>query len=124
MGELDKKRVELGFWEKVFFAGLAAVFGLAGWFSANYLTAGLAFLIASSVAFTFTLLFVVVSYRKVQRIIKEIGELQWEKLSCCLWVYQLPYFLLIWHGMLIIITRSLSRFQHFHTHTILWSSSR
>ena len=44
MGELDKKKAELGFWEKVFFALFAAIF-------------------------------VVVAYRKVKRIIVEIGEL-------------------------------------------------
>ena len=75
MSELDKKKAELGFWEKVFFASFAAIFGLSGWFSANYEKADMAFLIASSVAFIFAVMFVVVAYRKVQRVIQEIGEL-------------------------------------------------
>jgi uncharacterized membrane protein YsdA (DUF1294 family) len=75
MSELDKKKAELAFWEKVFFASFAAVFGLAGWFSANYKTADVAFLIASSVAFVFAVLVVIVTYRKVQNVIHELGGL-------------------------------------------------
>jgi len=60
---------------KSFFASFAAVFGLAGWFSANYKNADFAFLFASSIAFIFAILFVIVAYRKVQAIINEIGDL-------------------------------------------------
>ncbi len=75
MSELEKKKAELGFWEKVFFAAFAAMFGLSGWFSANYENANSAFLVASSIAFMFAIIFVIVAYRKVQRVIDEIGEL-------------------------------------------------
>ena len=75
MSELDKKKAELSFWEKIFFASFAAVFGLAGWFSANYKNTDMAFLFASSVAFVFAILFVIVAYRKVQKVINEIGDL-------------------------------------------------
>ena len=75
MSELDKKKAELGFWEKVFFASFAAVFGLSGWFSSNYKDADIAFLFASSIAFIFAVLFVIIAYRKVQNVISEIGEL-------------------------------------------------
>ena len=75
MSELDKKKAELGFWEKVFFALFAVIFAVAGWFSSNYKDADVALLIATSVVFVFAILFVVVVYRKVKRIIDEIGEL-------------------------------------------------
>ena len=75
MGELDKKKAELGFWEKIFFTSFAAVFGLAGWFSAHYKNSDFAFLFASSIAFIFSVLFVVIAYRKVQKIINELGDL-------------------------------------------------
>ena len=75
MSELDKKKAELGFWEKIFFASFAAVFGLAGWFSSNYKNADTAFLFASTIAFIFAILFVVIAFRKVQRVIQEIGDL-------------------------------------------------
>ena len=75
MSELDMRKAELSFWEKLFFASFAAVFGLAGWFTANHEQAGVAFVIASSVAFACAAFMVIVSYRKVQTIIKEIGEI-------------------------------------------------
>ena len=75
MSKLDKKKAQLSFWEKIFFASFAAVFGLAGWFSSNYKEADVAFLLASSVAFGFAVLFVIVAFRKVQKVINEIGEL-------------------------------------------------
>ncbi len=75
MSELDKKKAELGFWEKIFFALFAVIFGVAGWFSANYKDADAALLIATSLIFIFAIIFVVVAYRKVKRIIDEIGEL-------------------------------------------------
>ena len=75
MSKLDKKKAELGFWEKIFFASFAAVFGLAGWFSSNYKDADTAFLLASSIAFVFAVLFVIIAFRKVQKVINEIGDL-------------------------------------------------
>ncbi|MCO6434091.1 hypothetical protein [Nitrosomonas nitrosa] len=75
MSKLDKKKAELSFWEKVFFALFAAIFGVAGWFSSNYKDADVALLIATSLVFVFAILFLVVVYRKIKRIINEIGEL-------------------------------------------------
>lgn len=43
MRKLDKKKAELNFWEKIFFALFAAIFGIAGWFSANYKNVDAAF---------------------------------------------------------------------------------
>ena len=50
MSELDKKKAELGFWEKVFFALFTAIFAVAGWFSSNYKDADVALLITDSVS--------------------------------------------------------------------------
>ncbi|MDO9048422.1 MAG: hypothetical protein Q7U66_11900, partial [Methylobacter sp.] len=73
MSELDKKKAELGFWEKIFFALFAAIFGMAGWFSSNYKDVDIALLIATSFVFVFAILFVIVAYQKVKKIINEIG---------------------------------------------------
>ncbi len=75
MSELDKKKAELSFWEKVFFALFATVLGVSGWFSSNYKDADVALLIATSLVFLFTVVFLIVVYRKIKRIIDEIGEL-------------------------------------------------
>jgi amino acid transporter len=75
VSKLDQKKAELGFWEKSYFGGLAAEFGLMGWFSANYQNAELAFLVASIIAFAFMLALIIASYRKIQKILKKIGEL-------------------------------------------------
>jgi len=45
---LDGLKAELGFWEKIFFALFAAIFGMAGWFSSNYKDVDTALLIATS----------------------------------------------------------------------------
>jgi len=75
MSELDKKKAELAFWEKIFFALFATIVGLAGWFSSHYEKTTNVFLVASCIVFSFAIIFIIVSYIKVQRIIDDIGEL-------------------------------------------------
>jgi len=66
MSELDKKKAELAFWEKIFFSLFATIVGLAGWFSSHYENTSDVFVIASCIVFLFAIIFIIASYKKLR----------------------------------------------------------
>ena len=75
MGELDEKKLEIDYLEKLFFAALAAVFALLGWLASNYESVSLVILVLAFISFLVGVLFVYNVNSKIRKLIREVREL-------------------------------------------------
>ena len=75
MAQLDEKQLEIEFLQKQFFVSIAVLFALLGWMSTNYIHADILILSLAFIAFFFSVGFVVIVYKKIKLLIREVGEL-------------------------------------------------
>jgi hypothetical protein len=75
MSELDKKKLQIEFLQKQFFASLAVAFALLGWVVTNYESTSEYILLLSFFSLLVAVWFVVMVHKKINFLIHEVGKL-------------------------------------------------
>lgn len=74
MPKADRLKAEISFHEKMFFAALAVVFGLAGWSASNFETTSLFILGLAIAGILFSSIFGIYQYREIKKLIEELDD--------------------------------------------------
>ena len=75
MSELEEKKAEIAFLEKLFFVGLAAMFAVVGWLATSYQTAEVWLLAVAGFSVLASAVVVLRVYRKIKVCIRELRDL-------------------------------------------------
>ena len=75
MTKLDIVKADIAFHEKLFFGALAVLVALVGWLASHYQEAAIWLMLLAVIAIFSATGFVVVHYRKIKRLIRQLGDL-------------------------------------------------
>ncbi len=74
MSKAERLKVEIAFHEKMFFAALAVVIGLAGWSASNFETTTFFILGLAIAGMIFSSSFGIYQYREIKKLIRELED--------------------------------------------------